>query len=238
MIHFHGGPIWPAAAALKTWKGRHAFISFWRPEQIALAASICQSFGIDNGAFSAWRAGQPICDWNAFYEFVAEWRRHPNFDFAIVPDVIGGTEAENDTLADQWQFPLHESAVVWHTNESVERLVRLATTWPRVCIGSSGAYDVSKPVAFLARMREVLPHIVDADGYPICKLHGLRLLNPVLYSQLPLASADSANVAINIGLDSAWRGTYQPASKELRAAILVERIEMLNGACRFPPVPQ
>lgn len=233
MIHYHGGPIWPVAAAHRAWKARHAFISFWRPEQVALAASICQSFGIDNGAFSAWRAGTPICDWSAFYEFVARWRRHPGFDFAIVPDVIGGSEAENDALADQWQFPLHESAVVWHVNESVERLVRLARTWPRVCIGSSGDYDVSKPRKFLERMHEVLPHIVDDEGYPVCKLHGLRMLNPAIFAHLPLASADSTNVARNIGIDQAWRGTYQPASKELRAAVLVERIEQMNGTCRY-----
>jgi hypothetical protein len=35
-----------------TWTRRHAFVSFERPEQVALAAEICQSFALDNGAFS------------------------------------------------------------------------------------------------------------------------------------------------------------------------------------------
>ena len=66
MIHYHGGPITPATAALRTWTGRHAFVSFARPEPLPLAAQVCQSFALDNGAFSLWRAGTPV-DWAAFY---------------------------------------------------------------------------------------------------------------------------------------------------------------------------
>ena len=84
-------------------------------------------------------------------------------------------------------------------------------------------------------VRRYLPDSVSGVKYiiPICKLHGLRLLNPAIFSVLPLEGADSTNVARNIGIDSAWRGTYQPASKEMRALILVERIEQMNGACRW-----
>ena len=94
---------------------------------------------------------------------------------------------------------------------------------------------MSRPKPFLARAREALAAICDDDGYPACRLHGLRMLNPAIFSQLPLASADSTNVARNIGIDAAWRGTYRPRSKDLRAAILVERIEAANGACRLHP---
>jgi len=62
-----------------------------------------------------------------------------------------------------------------------------------------------------------------------------ELDDPVIFTALPLASADSTNVARNIGIDAAWRGTYRPRSKDLRAAILVERIEAANGACRLFP---
>lgn len=55
------------------------------------------------------------------------------------------------------------------------------------------------------------------------------MLNPAVFSEVPLSSADSTNVARNIGIDSAWRGTYQPRSKETRASILVERIEGSNS---------
>lgn len=228
MIHYHGGPITPETCAIRAWKARHAFISYAHPSQIALADEICQSFALDNGAFSLWKA-KKATDWPGYYRWVSKWRTHPGFDFAVVPDVIEGSEEENDHLAEQWPFERHESAVVWHVNESPARLRRLAEQWPRVCIGSSGDYDVSKPTAFIGRMEEVLPAILDQHGRPICKLHGLRMLNPVIFGVLPLSTADSTKVARNIGIDKAWRGTYQPTSKETRAQILVERTEAVNS---------
>lgn len=229
MIHYHGGPITPETCALRVWAGRHAFVSFAHQVQMGLAASITQSFAMDNGAFSLWKAGKAV-NWSAYYEWVAKWCRHPRFDFAVVPDVIEGSESENDELAAAWPFPKHQSAVVWHTNESAERLARLAREWPRVAIGSSGEYDVSKVSRLLARMEQVLPAILNEHGHPICKLHGLRMLNPKVFEKLPLSSADSTNVARNIGIDANWKGTYLPATKEARAQVLVERIERTASA--------
>lgn len=229
MIHYHGGPITPDTCAIKVWSARHAFISFAATQQMNLAADICQSFALDNGAFSFWRVGQEV-RWDDYYQWVGSWRTHPGFDFAVVPDVIEGTEDENDRLAAAWPFPRHQGAVVWHINESIDRLRRLASEWPRVCIGSSGEWDVSAPRRFLGRATQAIGAICGDDDRPICKLHGLRMLNPAIFSKLPLSSADSTNVARNIGIDSAWRGTYQPKSKETRAVILTERIEAINSA--------
>jgi len=229
MIHYHGGPITPDTCAIKVWSARHAFVSFAATQQMNLAAEVTQSFALDNGAFTFWKQGLGT-RWPDFYDWVNVWRTHPGFDFAVVPDVIDGTEEENDQLAAKWPFPRHQAAVVWHINESFDRLQRLAQKWPRVCIGSSGEWDVSSPKKFLDRAVPAIRSICGKDDRPICKLHGLRMLNPTIFSQLPLASADSTNVARNIGIDSAWRGTYQPKSKETRAVILTERIESHNGA--------
>lgn len=57
--------------------------------------------------------------------------------------------------------------------------------------------------------------------------------NPAVFEHVPLASADSTNVARNIGIDARWKGTYAPASKETRAAVLVERIERTVSTDRF-----
>jgi hypothetical protein len=232
VIHYHGGPITPATAAIKLWTARHAFVSFAHPQQMELAAEVTQSFALDNGAFSFWKVSKKT-DWDAYYDWVNQWRRHPGFDFAVIPDVIEGTEDENDLLAEKWPFPKHQGAVVWHTNESLDRLMRLARSWPLVAIGSSGEHDVSSPNKFLAHAKNAISMICDPGGYPICKLHGLRMLNHKIFSQLPLSSADSTNVAINIGRDKNWRGTYVPKGKELRASILAERIESYNGASRL-----
>lgn len=231
MIHYHGGPITPDTCALVAWSGRHAFVSFSSPGQLGLAASVCQSFALDNGAFSFWKAGKPTA-WAEFYAWVDAWRTHPGFDFAVIPDVIEGSEDENDALLGEWPFPKHLGAPVWHTNESLDRLVRLADKWPRVCLGSSGEYDVAVLSKAMPRLEEAIAAI-STGGRPKCQLHGLRMLNPKLFSRLPLKSADSTNVARNIGLDSRWKGTYAPKKKETRAHILVERIESFTGACQL-----
>lgn len=221
-IHYHGGPITPESCALRCWKGRHAFVSWAHPVQIKLAATVCQSFALDNGAFSLWRAGKPV-DWDAYYRWADQWLRHPACDWAIIPDVIDGSEAENDVLIRQWPFGF-KGVPVWHLNESVDRLVRLADDWPRIALGSAAEYDVSIPANCLHRLAEALPAI-SVDGTPLVKLHGLRMLNPYIVTAVPLSSADSTNVARNIGMDGAWSGGYAPATKETRVDVLVERIE-------------
>ena len=73
-------------------------------------------------------------------------------------------------------------------------------------------------------------------GRPLCRLHGLRMLSVEIYRHLPLSSADSTNVARNIGLDGRWRGAYQPSNKAMRAAILTQRIESHNSASEWTGV--
>lgn len=223
MIHYHGGPITPETCARRVWTGRHGFVSYAHPVQVELAASVCQSFSLDNGAFSLWKAGKAV-NWVGYYAWADQWLRHPACDWAIIPDVIGGSEQENDDLLDQWPHGTL-GVPVWHMNESINRLVRLVTTWPRVALGSSAEWDVRKPKRCLQRLAQVFPHITDRNGAPLAKLHGLRMLNPAITQYVPLASADSTNVARNIGIDSAWTGSYAPATKETRADVLVERIE-------------
>jgi len=226
VIHYHGGPITPETVARRAWRGRHAFVSWAHPQQLGLAASVCQSFALDNGAFSLWRSGTAV-DWADYYEWCAEWLDHPACDWAVIPDVIGGTEAENDALIAEWPHG-HRGVPVWHLNETPDRLERLALSWPRVALGSAAKFDVSTPSRCLDRLAEVLP-AVSVNGRPACKLHGLRMLNPQITSRVPLASADSTNVARNVGMDRAWEaGSYCPATKETRADVLVERIESVE----------
>lgn len=235
MIHYHGGPITPETCAYRTWKGRHACISYAHPYQIELAATICQTFMLDNGAYTFWKQGGAI-DLPGYYAWIGEWIDHPACDWAVIPDVIDGTEAENDALVDEWPLSVHRGVPVWHLNESVDRLVRLSRTWPRVALGSSAQYDVSSPARAVARLAEVLPRVSDHRGRPDVKLHGLRMLNPAIVTRVPLASADSTNVARNIGIDAAWGGAKAPATKETRAQVLVERIEQHQSPSCMKPV--
>jgi len=228
VIHYHGLPITPATAAVAAISCGHAFVSFNHPGQLTIALDCASSFAVDNGAFSAWKSGSPVTDWNLYYEWIAELKLYPSFDFAVIPDVIDGDERANDDLIKQWPW-LHANraigAPVWHLHESLERLNKLSLGWPRICLGSSGDYSQIGTQKWWNRMTEAMNTICNRAGLPSCKIHGLRMLDPDIYTRFPFASADSTNIAMNIGIDSAWRGTYTPPTKESRALLMRHRIE-------------
>lgn len=226
MIHYHGTPITPDEAAVKILKGRHAMISFANPKQIGLIADICQSFVLDNGAFSMWKTGKPL-DVSGYYRWVDDWRCHPGFDWALIPDVIEGTEEENDRLLGEW--PFKTGVPIWHLHESLERLERLAMTHERVGLGSSAEFAQVNTEKWWARIACALDRIC-VNGGPSTKLHGLRMLDSRLCARIPFSSADSTNVARNIGIDVRWKGTYLPVSKAARGTVLADRIEAAPAA--------
>ena len=240
MIPYHGLPITPEVAAVAAVQGGHAFVSFAHPQQLGLAVDLCQSFAVDNGAFSAWRSGSPITDWKPYYEWVRNVSRFPAFDWAVVPDVIDGSEEANDAMLAEWPLPRNLAVPVWHLHESLDRLKRLANAWPRVALGSSGQWSTPATAAWWERTNAAMQVVCDADGLPRVKLHGLRMLNSCVTEHVPLSSADSCNIAMNIGIDSAWKGAYQPIGKPARAAVMRQRIEASTTATRWsgPPTEQ
>ena len=238
MIHYHGSPITPASAAAKVLAGRHSFVSFANPEQLPIAIEVCQSFALDNGAFSAWMSDNPVTDWTPFYQWVAKYMNTPNFDFFVIPDVIDGDEKANDALLRDCPLPKHMAAPVWHMHETTSRLQWMARNYPRVCIGSSGEFAMVGTPKWWERINVALASIVDTNGQPICKLHGLRMLNPEVFTRIPFASADSTMVGRNVGMDGAWKGTYMPPDKDWRAQVLAARIESHNSANCWTNQPQ
>jgi hypothetical protein len=235
MIHYHGLPITPATACAEVITARHAFISFIHDQQTDIAMEVAQSFAVDNGAFSAWKKGKPITDWTGFYDWVASLKNHPAFDFAVIPDVIDGDEVANDNLVAQWPFEKWEGAPVWHMHESIERFFNLCHEWPRVCIGSSGSFTKIGTPQWWGRITAALNEVVNDRGQSPCKLHGLRMLNPAIFSKIPFSSVDSTNIARNIGIDKAWNGSYMPPDKAWRAKVMASRIESVNGAQSWCP---
>jgi len=235
MIHYHGGPIWPESAAAKIWKNRHAFISFARPEQIGVAADVAGTFALDNGAFSFWRSGKET-DWPGYYEFVEKWHRHPGFDWALIPDVIDGDVKQNQDLADRWPFGNNIGVPIWHLHESLQWLFFLCTAYPRVAIGSSGEFAKIGTPKWWSRMGEAFNKITDGSGRPICKIHGLRMLDPAVFTMFPFSSCDSTNVAQNCKDSSRWT-VYNPPNNETRGIVLAERIESFNSASIWTKKP-
>jgi hypothetical protein len=103
-----------------------------------------------------------------------------------------------------------------------------------VCIGSSGEYATIGTAAWWGKIARAMRVVCNDDGQPLVKLHGLRMLNPEVFTRLPFASADSTNIGRNIGIDQAWKnGNYPPPTKDMRAAVMRARIEAYNAPPRW-----
>lgn len=232
MIHYHGTPISGSRQDVaKFLMGRHALVPFPRQDDMGVVAEVCQSFVFDNGAFSVWKKGGKL-DVEGYVDWVEKWHRHPGFDWALIPDVIDGNEAGNDALIKAW--PRHLRGVpVWHLHEPLSRLAELCASWHTVALGSSGQWSAPGTSAWWGRMNEALSAICDEHGRPPCKLHGLRMLNPKVFTKMPLASADSTNAAVNCN-STAWdKHIYKPATSAQRAQIIADRVEIHNSAPAF-----
>lgn len=233
MIPYHGTPFTPAADMLKAFTGRSAMVSYSDYRQMDVAAEICQSVIIDCGSFNAWRAGISY-DFTGYSTWAARWLRHPAVKWVIIPDKIDGTEKENDVLLADWELPLNVSVPVYHMHESLDRLERLIDAgYVQVALGSSGQFADIGTRAWWKRMAEIMEVACDDEGYPLTKLHGLRMLDSTVTSHLPLHSGDSCNVARNAGIDKAWNGPYAPKSRAARASIMMDRIEAHASASKW-----
>lgn len=204
-IHYHGGPIWGGEELLKAlYRDGGCLISYARPEQIKKISSFSCSIILDNGAFSTWRGGgrdkmsNEDWDkhWEGYYDFVGSWLSR--IDWFIIPDVIEGTEEENDRLLEKVPSWLkHKSVPVWHSDESLDRLLRLCNSYERVAFGCCGPHAKIRSVAWAERMDEVFELIYKTHNLKT-KIHGLRMLDGRALSKYPFDSADSTNVAINV----------------------------------------
>lgn len=228
VIHYHGTPIGGTRQDVARFlMGRHALVPFPRRDDMGAVAEVCQSFVFDNGAFTVWKQGGQL-DVPGFVSWCDEWHRHPGFDWALIPDVIEGDEASNDALVADW--PSHiRGAPVWHMHESIDRLVRLGNEWGTVALGSSGQWATPGTTEWWWRMADAMNELCDEHGRPPCRLHGLRMLDPAIFSKLPLSSADSTNAAVNCGSVGRF-GMYCPPTAAQRAAVIAERIEANNSS--------
>tara|TARA_R110000772_G_scaffold131612_1_gene239849 strand:- start:864 stop:1538 length:675 start_codon:yes stop_codon:yes gene_type:complete len=188
-IHYHGTPINPHREIFKM-AGKHFCVSFTDPRQLDWCLKNGQSVMIDNGAFSMFTQGVEV-NWNDFYEFLEPVLCHPHW--AIIPDVIDGTEEENDKLIDDCTLPEDLSAAVWHLNEPFDRLEKLADSGRKVCFGSSGEYWQVGSAQWCRRVDQAFNVLVKRGPLPwVHMLRGMAVSH--LY---PFASVDSTNVARN-----------------------------------------
>lgn len=171
------------------------------PEEIML---------VDNGAFSAWRSGQPM-DFEGFARWAADILARCPQAVAVVPDVIDGTAADNDQMLVDFFGVCLELGVdvdpdrrmaVWHMHESLDRLTSLVEDYQYVAIGSSGEYAQPGTDSWHNRIREAFAaidqHIADSNGaYRRPWIHMMRAQSEA--HRYDFDSADSCNLAVNHG---------------------------------------
>ena len=214
MIHIHGTPISGTnVGAFNFLKGRHGLVSFARPDQLSIVQDACATYVLDNGAFTTWKQGKDF-DVAGYINWVSSMKDDPKLQWALIPDVIDGNEEDNNELINLWlKTGVAVCGVpVWHMHESINRLKSLCQQFERVAIGSSGEYPEPGTNRWWQRMGQAMNEIC-VDGRPPCKLHGLRMLDPRIFTHLPLSSADSTNAAQNgcttakrLGLPYTWQG--------------------------------
>lgn len=233
-MHFHGSPMWGGQECFEAlYKGSCALVSFARPEQLKKILKIAESVVLDNGAFSVWRKAkktQEVVDWESHWSKYYCWvlANYALIDWFIIPDVIEGTEEENDLLLDRVPTSLKDKAVpVWHSVESLDRLERLCRSYPRVAIGLCGPHTMTTSKKAQARLQEAFEHIYIKNQLDT-QIHGLRILDGRVLGKFPFASGDSTFVATNVPKTQMQMPEVQ--CKLARTAIYKAKIEKV-----FPP---
>lgn len=234
MLPIYGTPLGGKRENIPDFMRNRVVLIPWKRDEDLQAAKLCgRGIVVDNSAFTAWRSGEAITDWPGYYAWVREIYRHPSFMWAAIPDVIDGSEEDNDRLLDEWPSDLrHVGVPVYHMHESLERADRLANTYPLIALGSSGEWSEVGTDGWWDRMSEIMAVICDEQGLPKCKLHGMRMLNPAIFQHLPLASADSTNVAQNAAREAMRHRVSVPTARR----IMAEQVEQLQSAERWDAV--
>jgi len=160
---------------------------------------------VDNGAFSLHKQGVTARD-ESYLEGYEAWAQdildRCDQAIAVIPDVIGGTEAENADLVRTTMLPFDRAMPIWHMHESIEYLLYLCESFDYVGIGSSGKYWNPQSPEWAARMGFAMAAIEAWErgsngAYIRPRLHMMRAQSQA--HQFDLDSADSTNVAMNHG---------------------------------------
>lgn len=148
----------------------------------------------DNGAFSIWKkTTKPVTDWTPYYRWVepllgnaAHW--------AVIPDEIDAGSKAQEALLRQWPFG-SRGAPVWHMDEPITRLLELADTWPRICIGSTKDYKFVGSLPWHRCIDKAFEELVKRHRF-LPWIHMLRGMKTVTLGY-PFASVDSTDVGRN-----------------------------------------
>lgn len=168
-------------------------VSFAEPRDADWCLKHAQLIMWDNGAYSIYTrtGGKDRLDTDAYYDWLENKMFHPHF--AIVPDVIGGTEEENDQLSWNWPFNPKHSAIVYHFGESKDRLRRIIDEWPRFAIGGSVGENNPGTDSWKRELDSIWNVVEKSNAHPM--VHMMRAHSEASMGGWPFYSADSASWA-------------------------------------------
>jgi predicted kinase len=163
---------------------------------------------VDNGAYSLHNQGKTTLE-PGYVEDFEKWAqgildRSPQA-VAVIPDVIGGTEEQNQQMVIESQLPTDRAMPIWHMHESLDYLKWLVEGWGfnHLGIGSSGDYGQPGTPQWHARINEALDTIKQMEDEGTIIRPRIHMMRAQAQAHLyPFDSSDSTNVAIN---HNAWR---------------------------------
>lgn len=232
--HYHGGPMWGredlgngkiVTCKEVLYKNSCALVSYHRMDQLKFVLDNARLVVFDNGAFSDWMKNDCVNRdsvwWAGYYAKVLSI--YSRIKWFLIPDVIEGSEEENDKLIESVPSSLRDKGVpVWHSVESLERLGRLCREYDIVAIGLCGIHKKTMSKVAQARLEEVFRYIYLEQRIDV-KIHGLRMLDGRVLGKFPFYSADSSFVAINVPKTKQQMKEVQ--CKLARTAIYKSKIE-------------
>jgi len=200
MIFYHGSYLGGATHIITPFfTGRNFLISMEYPRFSEYVKNQSSGFILDNGAFTLWKKGFGDVDVYKYIDFVKSFDSCDNYDYSFIPDKIDGTEKQNDDYIEKWLnlYGDFKSVPVWHYHESFDRLRLLLASFDMVALGSSGEYATINSVDWKNRTNKIFE--VYRNMNCLTKLHGLRVLNPKIFTQYEYFSGDSSNLGRNNG---------------------------------------
>ncbi|QYW02827.1 hypothetical protein [Vibrio phage BUCT006] len=210
MIHVHGSPfsgskydpeVEELCSHLYGTGECGGLVSFMGKTQTELVIKHGKKVWFDNGAFSLWKRLKKNgnlngFDWDKHWTKFYLWllRHYHEIDYFFIPDVIEGGEEDNDRLISSVPREFIDKAVpVWHTVESIDRLLRLCNQFDMVAIGACGPHEHILGEACQNRLSLAFDEIYHRRSIKV-KIHGLRMTDNRVVAKFPFYSCDSTSV--------------------------------------------
>lgn len=140
-------------------------------------------------------------DWSPYYDWLERRLFQPG-RWAVIPDAPGAPSQINDGLLNDWPFGTTRGSPLWHMDGPIDRFLRLADRYDRVCLGWIGELDPSTGKvrrdqravgceAYFRRMDELDKAI--GNRWPVT--HMMR--GVLVAREFPFFSADATSLAQN-----------------------------------------